>query len=179
MDRDEVINKVTDIVCEMLGKEASEVKLESSFVDDLGADSLDTVELVMQLEEEFDLTIVDDDAENISTGLRQKLQIARALIRNPRILILDDAISGFDIDSEIKLYDSLSDISVGRTVIIISNRLWHLRTCNKIFVLDNGTITQNGSFEELSRNDGFFKNSLQKQMNILGISNREKLKKVI
>ena len=67
MDRDEVINKVTDIVCEMLGKEASEVKLESSFVDDLGADSLDTVELVMQLEEEFDLTIVDDDAENIST----------------------------------------------------------------------------------------------------------------
>ena len=66
-DRDEVINKVTDIVCEMLGKEASEVKLESSFVDDLGADSLDTVELVMQLEEEFDLTIVDDDAENIST----------------------------------------------------------------------------------------------------------------
>ena len=50
MDRDEVINKVTDIVCEMLGK-----------------DSLDTVELVMQLEEEFDLTIVDDDAENIST----------------------------------------------------------------------------------------------------------------
>ena len=67
MDRDEVINKVTDIVCEMLGKEASEVKLESSFVDDLGADSLDTVELVMPLEEEFDLTIVDDDAENIST----------------------------------------------------------------------------------------------------------------
>ena len=67
MDRDEVINKVTDIVCEMLGKEASEVKLESSFVDDLGADSLDTVDLVMQLEEEFDLTIVDDDAENIST----------------------------------------------------------------------------------------------------------------
>ena len=124
-------------------------------------------------------TYLEENAENISTGLRQKLQIARALIRNPRILILDDAISGFDIDSEIKLYDSLSDISVGRTVIIISNRLWHLRTCNKIFVLDNGTITQNGSFEELSRNDGFFKNSLQKQMNILGISNREKLKKVI
>ena len=124
-------------------------------------------------------TYLEENAENISTGLRQKLQIARALIRNPRILILDDAISGFDIDSEIKLYDSLSDISVGRTVIIISNRLWHLRTCNKIFVLDNGTISQNGSFEELSRNDGFFKNSLQKQMNILGISNREKLKKVI
>ena len=67
MDRDEVINKVTDIVCEMLGKEASEVKLESSFVDDLGADSLDTVELVMALEEEFDLEIADEEAEKIST----------------------------------------------------------------------------------------------------------------
>ena len=67
MDRDEVINKVTDIVCEMLGKEASEVKLESSFVDDLGADSLDTVELVMQLEEEFGIEIPDEDAEKITT----------------------------------------------------------------------------------------------------------------
>ena len=67
MDRDEVINKVTDIVCEMLGKEASEVKLESSFVDDLGADSLDTVELVMAFEEKFGIEIPDDAAETIQT----------------------------------------------------------------------------------------------------------------
>ena len=124
-------------------------------------------------------TQLEENAENISTGLRQKLQIARALIRNPRILILDDAISGFDIDSEIRLYDSLSDISVGRTVIIVSNRLWHLRICNKIFVLDDGVIAQEGNFDDLSINDGFFKESLNKQLNIFGTSIQRKLKKVI
>lgn len=124
-------------------------------------------------------TELEENAENISTGLRQKLQIARALIRNPRILILDDAISGFDIDSEIKLYDSLSDISVGRTVIIVSNRLWHLKICNKIFVLNGGEIIQDGSFENLSTSDGFFKESLEKQLNILDNNRLGKLKKVI
>mgnify|MGYP003313375043 CR=1 FL=1 len=69
-------------------------------------------------------TVLEENAANLSTGMRQKLQIARALIRNPRILIFDDAISGFDVDSEIKLYDALEDISVGRTVIIVSSRLW-------------------------------------------------------
>ena len=61
-------------------------------------------------------TFLEENASNISTGLRQKFAIARALIRNPRILILDDAMSGFDVDSEIKLYDGLPDIALGRTV---------------------------------------------------------------
>ena len=112
--------------------------------------------------------------------MRQKLQIARALIRNPRILILDDAITGFDVDSEIKLYDALPDIAVGRTVIIVSNRLWHLRICNKVFVLDEGKISQQGSFDELSKTNGFFRDSLSKQMSILGKNDTfARLKKAI
>jgi acyl carrier protein len=59
--------RVRKIVCEQLGKSDSEVNNDSSFVDDLGADSLDTVELVMALEEEFDLEIADEEAEQIST----------------------------------------------------------------------------------------------------------------
>ena len=101
-------------------------------------------------------TFLEENASNISTGLRQKFAIARALIRNPRILILDDAMSGFDVDSEIKLYDGLPDIALGRTVVIVSNRLYHLRLCNKIFVLDNGKISQQGSFENLKNEPGFF-----------------------
>ena len=58
---------VRKIVCEQLGKSDEEVNNDSSFVDDLGADSLDTVELVMALEEEFDLEIADEEAEQIST----------------------------------------------------------------------------------------------------------------
>ena len=59
--------KVQTIVCEQLGVSAEEVKLEASFIDDLGADSLDTVELVMAFEEEFDIEIPDEEAEAIQT----------------------------------------------------------------------------------------------------------------
>jgi acyl carrier protein len=59
--------RVRKIVCEQLGKSVEEVSNDASFVDDLGADSLDTVELVMALEEEFDLEIADEEAEKIST----------------------------------------------------------------------------------------------------------------
>ena len=62
-----VEDRVKKIVCDQLGKSADEIQSDSSFVDDLGADSLDTVELVMALEEEFDLEIADEDAEKIST----------------------------------------------------------------------------------------------------------------
>jgi ATP-binding cassette subfamily B protein len=119
-------------------------------------------------------TFLEENATNLSTGLRQKLAIARALIRNPRVIILDDAITGFDVDSEIKLYDALSDIALGRTVIIVSNRLWHLRICNKIFVLDNGVITQQGSFEELKSVKGFFGETFNKQISVLGFNSPTK-----
>ncbi|MGM7720341.1 acyl carrier protein [uncultured Metabacillus sp.] len=63
----EVLDRVTKIIVDRLGVDESEVKLESSFKDDLGADSLDVVELVMELEDEFDMEISDEDAEKIST----------------------------------------------------------------------------------------------------------------
>ncbi|MDY6940447.1 MAG: acyl carrier protein [Cyanobacteriota bacterium] len=67
MSQDDILTKVTKIVAEQLEVEASEVKAESNFVNDLGADSLDTVELVMALEEEFDIEIPDEAAEGITT----------------------------------------------------------------------------------------------------------------
>ena len=63
----EVLNKVVDIVCDQLSVNKDDVNPESSFVEDLGADSLDTVELVMAFEEEFELEIPDDEAERITT----------------------------------------------------------------------------------------------------------------
>lgn len=62
-----IFEKVRDIIVEQLGVDAEEVTLESKFIDDLGADSLDIVELIMALEEEFDMEIPDEDAEKIST----------------------------------------------------------------------------------------------------------------
>ena len=63
----DVLERVTKIIVDRLGVEESEMKLEASFKDDLGADSLDVVELVMELEDEFDMEISDDDAEKIAT----------------------------------------------------------------------------------------------------------------
>ncbi len=63
----EIEKKVVDIICDKLGVEQAEVKAEASFTNDLGADSLDTVELIMELEKEFGVTIPDSDAEKIQT----------------------------------------------------------------------------------------------------------------
>lgn len=63
----DVLERVTKIIVDRLGVEESQVKLEATFKEDLGADSLDVVELVMELEDEFDMEISDDDAENITT----------------------------------------------------------------------------------------------------------------
>ena len=63
----EIQSKVTDIIVEKLGIESSEIKLDSHFINDLGADSLDTVELIMEFEKDFDISIPDDDAEKILT----------------------------------------------------------------------------------------------------------------
>ena len=64
---EEIQEKIVKIICEQLGKEESEIKMSSNFIDDLDADSLDTVELVMALEEEFEIDIPDEAAEKITT----------------------------------------------------------------------------------------------------------------
>ncbi len=67
MSKDDIIKKVEEIISEQLGVDESQITPEAKFVDDLGADSLDTVELVMALEEEFDLEISDEEAEKLTT----------------------------------------------------------------------------------------------------------------
>jgi acyl carrier protein len=67
MDRQEILEKVTEIVSEQMGVDASEISEETSFINDLNADSLDTVELVMEFEDAFDMSIPDEEAEKIQT----------------------------------------------------------------------------------------------------------------
>ncbi|PCI27110.1 MAG: acyl carrier protein [SAR324 cluster bacterium] len=79
MTNEEIADKVKAIIVEQLGVEAADVVASSNFIDDLGADSLDTVELVMAFEEEFDLEIPDEEAENITTVESAVKHIAAAL----------------------------------------------------------------------------------------------------
>ncbi len=112
-------------------------------------------------------TMLEENAANLSTGTRQKLAIARALMRNPRILILDDAFTGFDVESEIHLLDTLKDISVGRTILLIATRLWHLQLANKVFVVEGGKVTQSGTIQNLRKEAGFFKETYEAQQQVM------------
>ena len=112
-------------------------------------------------------TILEENAANLSTGTRQKLAIARALMRNPRILILDDAFTGFDVESEIHLLETLQDISVGRTILLIATRLWHLQLANKIFVVEEGKVTQSGTMGNLREETGFFNATYEAQQQVM------------
>mgnify|MGYP001387562385 CR=1 FL=1 len=112
-------------------------------------------------------TILEENAANLATGTRQKLAIARALMRNPRILILDDAFTGFDVESEIHLLETLQDISVGRTILLIATRLWHLQLANKIFVVEEGKVTQSGTMENLREETGFFRATYEAQQQVM------------
>ena len=102
--------KVQKIVCEQLGVSAEEVKLEASFIDDLGADSLDTVELVMAFEEEFDIEIPDEEAEAIQTVLRREgypkpYEALKELTRTNSVInkeSIHQFIDGLNVDDNIK-----------------------------------------------------------------------------
>ena len=107
-------------------------------------------EFILQLTEGYD-TLVGEHGSNLSGGQRQRLAIARALATNPRILILDEASSALDYESEQIIQDNMATISKGRTVIIIAHRLSALRHADRIVVLDEGRIAEEGDHETLLR----------------------------
>jgi subfamily B ATP-binding cassette protein HlyB/CyaB len=102
-------------------------------------------------------TPIEERGANLSGGQRQRLAIARALASNPRILILDEATSALDYESELMIQTNMRQIVQGRTVLIVAHRLPTLRTCDRILVLSNGEIAEDGTYEELrKKHDGIF-----------------------
>ena len=93
----------------------------------------------------------------LSGGQRQRIAIARALIRNPRILILDEATSALDTVSETKVQEALNHLMKDRTTFIIAHRLSTVRNADKIVVLKEGRVEQIGSHQELFEADGLYR----------------------
>lgn len=120
-----------------------------------------SIEFIDSLKHGFD-TIIGERGQRLSGGQKQRLAIARAIIRNPDILIFDEATSSVDNRTEQLIQKSFLNLKKNRTIIIIAHRLSTIRNCDNIFVIQNSKISESGTHDELTENKKSFYNQLWK-----------------
>lgn len=112
-------------------------------------------DFIMELPDEYE-TIVGERGQKLSGGQRQRISIARAVLKNPPVLVLDEATSAVDNETEAAIQRSLERITVGRTTIVIAHRLSTIRNAHCIYVMDKGELREQGTHDELVVHNGLY-----------------------
>ncbi|HHY17974.1 MAG TPA: ABC transporter ATP-binding protein, partial [Firmicutes bacterium] len=126
-------------------------------------------DFISRLPEGYD-TQVRERGSRLSVGQRQLLSFARALLANPRILVLDEATSSVDAYTEFLIQQALERLFEGRTSIVIAHRLSTIRNADRIYVIEDGQVKEAGNHEELIKNEGLYKSLYEKQFTSLSMA---------
>jgi ATP-binding cassette, subfamily B, bacterial len=120
---------------------------------------------IMDLPEGYD-TVVGERGYRLSGGEKQRIALARVILKNPRILVLDEATSSLDSESEALIQDALKRVMAGRTSIVIAHRLSTILAADLILVMDKGRIAERGTHEELLATGGIYSQLYETQLTV-------------
>ena len=124
---------------------------------------LSIIPLIEKLPNKYD-TIIGENGTRLSGGEKQRLSIARAMLKKSQIILLDEATSSLDAETENKIQDAINYLTKNRTTIVIAHRLSTILNSDKIYVIDSGNLVGEGTHNELLSNSPTYKNFYEKQI---------------